>query len=90
MSNIDPSSPLAMSIYPQHLASDRLISRSIIQQDVDTALAEDLGIMSLNNDSIGSQDITAQLIAHDTLVTAQIICRDDAVIAGIAWATYAF
>ena len=90
MSNIDPNSPLAMSIYPEHLTTDELITRSIIQRDIDGALAEDLGVFTLNEDNIGAQDITAQLIAHDTFVTAHIICRDDAVIAGIAWATYAF
>ena len=90
MSNIDPNSPLAMSIYPEHLTSDELITRSIIHQDIDTALAEDLGLLTLHTDNIGSQDITAQLIEHDTVVTAHIICRDKAVIAGIAWATCAF
>jgi nicotinate-nucleotide pyrophosphorylase (carboxylating) len=90
MSNIDPSSPLASSHCPQHLASDTLIPMSIIQQDVEQALAEDLGVLSHQQSEIASNDITAQLIPADTIVTAHIICRDDAVISGIAWAEYAF
>lgn len=94
MSNIDPSSPLASSHCPQHLASDTLIPMSIIQQDVEQALAEDLGVLSHQQSEIISEiarnDITAQLIPADTIVTAHIICRDDAVISGIAWAEYAF
>lgn len=94
MSNIDPSSPLASSHCPQHLASDTLIPMSIIQQDVEQALAEDLGVLSHQQSEIiseiASNDITAQLIPADTIVTANIICRDDAVISGIAWAEYAF
>lgn len=94
MSNIDLSSPLASSHYPQHLASDTLIPISIIQQDVEQALAEDLGVMPQSietfNSAITVRDITAQLIPADTTVTAQVICRDDAVISGIAWAQYAF
>ncbi|MDG1469579.1 MAG: nicotinate-nucleotide diphosphorylase, partial [Glaciecola sp.] len=66
MSNIDPSSPLASSHYPQHLASDTLIPMSIIQQDVEQALAEDLGVLSQQHggmiSNIASNDITAQLI----------------------------
>lgn len=94
MSNIDPSSPLASSHCPQHLASDTLIPMSIIQQDVEQALAEDLGVLSHQQSEIiseiASNDITAQLIPADKIVTAHIICRDDAVISGIAWAEYAF
>ena len=94
MSNIDPSSPLASSHCPQHLTSDTLIPMSIIQQDVEQALAEDLGVLSHQQSEIiseiASNDITAQLIPADTIVTAHIICRDDAVISGIAWAEYAF
>jgi nicotinate-nucleotide pyrophosphorylase (carboxylating) len=67
---------------------------SIIQQDVEQALAEDLGVLSHQQSEIiseiASNDITAQLIPADTIVTANIICRDDAVISGIAWAEYAF
>jgi len=50
------------------------------QQNVSHALAED----------IGSGDITAQLIAEDTLAEATIISREAAVLCGIGWANEVF
>jgi len=48
---------------------------SIIQTQIATALAED----------IGSGDQTAALIPSDATATAQVICREQAVLAGSAW-----
>ncbi|MCF6355283.1 MAG: carboxylating nicotinate-nucleotide diphosphorylase [Candidatus Polarisedimenticolaceae bacterium] len=48
---------------------------SIIQTQIATALAED----------IGSGDQTAALIPSDATTTAQVICREQAVLAGSAW-----
>ena len=47
---------------------------------VDAAIAEDLG----------SGDLTAQLIPEQAQATATLICRDEAVIAGIPWAERVF
>ncbi len=47
----------------------------IIQQAVRISLSED----------VGSGDITAQLIANDKMAEAQIISREKAIIAGLAW-----
>lgn len=55
--------------------SIQLPSQSIIQDDVQRALAED----------IGSGDITAELIASDTLAEATVITREHAIICGIPW-----
>ncbi|HEY8085293.1 MAG TPA: carboxylating nicotinate-nucleotide diphosphorylase [Methylophilaceae bacterium] len=46
-----------------------------ISQQVSAALAEDMG----------AGDLTAQLIAADKLATAQVICRESAVLCGSAW-----
>jgi len=46
-----------------------------IKETVERALAED----------IGNGDITAQLIATDTLAKAQVISREKAILCGIAW-----
>jgi len=46
-----------------------------ISQQVKLALKED----------IGTGDVTADLVAEDSQTSAQVICRDDATIAGIAW-----
>ncbi len=53
---------------------------SIIQTQIATALAED----------IGSGDQTAALIPSDATTTAQVICREQAVLAGSAWFNEAF
>ena len=49
--------------------------RSAIEENVRAALQED----------IGSGDLTASLVASDARATAQVICRDDCVVAGIPW-----
>lgn len=46
-----------------------------ISQQVKLALQED----------VGSGDVTADLIAKNSQSTAQVICRDDAVLSGTAW-----
>lgn len=78
--------------YPQHLATDELISIDVIHNNVAGALAEDLGITS--SAAFASdwllQDVTAQLIAPDTVKTAHVICRDRATIAGCAWVAHCF
>jgi len=56
------------------------IISAAIQQNVTLALAED----------IGSGDITAQLIAQDTLAEATIITREPAILSGIDWANEVF
>jgi len=56
------------------------IISTAIQQNVTLALAED----------IGSGDITAQLIAEDTLAEATIISREPAILSGIGWANEVF
>jgi nicotinate-nucleotide pyrophosphorylase (carboxylating) len=48
---------------------------SVINADVERAFAEDLG----------KGDATASLIPADAKATAQLTCREDAVIAGIPW-----
>jgi nicotinate-nucleotide pyrophosphorylase (carboxylating) len=48
---------------------------SLIPQQVASALAEDIGV----------GDFTALIIPADRLATAQVICRDDAILCGTAW-----
>lgn len=50
-------------------------SSDLIQADVERAFAED----------IGSGDATADLLPADASASATLTCRDDAVMAGIAW-----
>ena len=50
-------------------------SSDLIQADVERAFAED----------IGSGDATAELLPADATASATLTCRDDAVMAGIAW-----
>ena len=52
-----------------------LPAATTIMQQVAAALAEDMG----------AGDLTAQLIAADKLATAQVICRESAVLCGSAW-----
>ena len=52
-----------------------LPSASIIQKQTAIALAED----------VGSGDQTAALIPSDAITTAQVICREQAVLSGSAW-----
>ncbi len=56
------------------------LTPALIEQQVAIALAED----------IGSGDLTAQLIPATTPLTAQILCREEAVICGQLWAEAAF
>lgn len=51
------------------------IPYTIIQSQVTSALAED----------IGSGDVTAALIPQDSQSTAQLICREDAILCGKDW-----
>ncbi len=51
------------------------ISQHYIQQQIQLALIED----------IGSGDVTAELIPVDQEVTAQVICREQAILCGIPW-----
>ncbi|WP_394172631.1 carboxylating nicotinate-nucleotide diphosphorylase [Thalassotalea litorea] len=62
---------------------DHLISD--IQHSVTSALAEDLG-----GSADANQDITASLIPEDHNAVATIICREDCVIAGVAWVNEVF
>ncbi|HJP99466.1 MAG TPA: carboxylating nicotinate-nucleotide diphosphorylase [Rhodanobacteraceae bacterium] len=54
--------------------------RAVIQADVTSALAED----------IGTGDLTAALIDAGARASAHIVCREDAVLAGSAWAEECF
>ena len=56
------------------------ISQSDIQAQVELVLRED----------VGSGDRTAALIPADSVSKVEVICRDSAVIAGIAWFTEVF
>jgi nicotinate-nucleotide pyrophosphorylase (carboxylating) len=52
----------------------------LVRRQVQDALAED----------IGSGDLSAGLLEADAVLTAEIRCREDAVLCGIAWADAAF
>ena len=56
------------------------VTQASLKPTVDAAIAEDLG----------SGDLTAQLIPEQAQATATLICRDEAVIAGIPWAERVF
>ncbi|MEW8029473.1 MAG: carboxylating nicotinate-nucleotide diphosphorylase [Candidatus Thiodiazotropha sp.] len=58
----------------------RLPPLNLINEQVGLALTEDLG----------SGDLTAELLDERVLARAQIICREDAVICGIAWVNQVF
>ena len=58
---------------------------SYIEQSVQLALAEDL-----NHQPASTGDITAALIPESANAEAKIICRDDAVICGVAWVNEVF
>ncbi len=53
---------------------------SLIREQVSLALAEDLG----------SGDLTAELLDEHVIATAHIVCRDNAVVCGIAWVDEVF
>lgn len=80
---------LAACCYPQHLSDDQLVSQTLVQQQVQMALAEDLGVSQFTPSAL-TLDVSVQLIAPTQHVEAHIICRDEAIIAGIAWAHEAF
>ncbi len=63
--------------------------KDIIQQQVKTALEEDLP-NNLVDSSIAKQDITGLLIAASQTITAEVLLRDDAVIAGKDWFNQSF
>jgi nicotinate-nucleotide pyrophosphorylase (carboxylating) len=52
-----------------------LPSTDVIRENVRTALAED----------VGTGDITAQLVPADRQATATVVCREQAVMAGMSW-----
>jgi len=56
------------------------ITTSLVQQQVEVALAED----------IGSGDVTASLLATDASATATVLSREAAVVCGCAWFTACF
>ena len=53
----------------------KLPDQAVINDLVSTALRED----------VGSGDLTAALIAADTQISARLICRQEAVLCGVAW-----
>ncbi|XQW84402.1 carboxylating nicotinate-nucleotide diphosphorylase [Thalassotalea piscium] len=60
-----------------------------IEQSVNNALCEDLGISSI--DQLDNHlDITAELIPEDSTATARIITREDCVVCGIDWVNQVF
>ena len=79
-------------IHRQHLSSDTLINLPLVQENVRTALLEDLGLVCADKpvSSLIQRDITAQLIPTDKVDCAQVICRDVATISGAAWVNEAF
>lgn len=81
-----------LTTFPHHLSTDKLITSEHVIFNVQQAIAEDLG--QTPGTAFSSQwlkaDVTAQLIPSSTIKTAQVICRDDAIIAGLAWVDVAF
>lgn len=63
-------------------------SKNEIKLQVQVALNEDLGT-GTNTEYEGS-DVTASLIAEDKVSTAQLICREHAILCGTEWFTTAF
>lgn len=79
-------------IHRQHLPSDTLITLAMVQENVRTALLEDLGLVSAEKPiaELIQRDLTAQLIPADKVDSAQVVCRDAATISGAAWVNEAF
>ncbi|MEH6590114.1 MAG: carboxylating nicotinate-nucleotide diphosphorylase [Halioglobus sp.] len=65
---------------PDSSVKPSMPEHSVIQQNVDMALVED----------IGSGDITAALIPTETAGSARVITREDGVICGTAWVNAVF
>lgn len=63
----------------QHTTLSSSLQKTI-EQDIQHALGED----------VATGDLTAQLVPVGQLATATILCREEAVICGIPWATEAF
>lgn len=60
-----------------------------IQHTVTWALQEDLGLSP--TDKIDAQcDVTAMLIPEDNTAVATIVCRDEAIVCGVAWVNEVF
>tara|TARA_Y100000034_G_C6864647_1_gene393927 strand:- start:53 stop:961 length:909 start_codon:yes stop_codon:yes gene_type:complete len=60
-----------------------------IQHTVTWALQEDLGLSP--TDKVDAQcDVTAMLIPEDSTAVATIVCRDEAIVCGIAWVNEVF
>ncbi len=52
-----------------------VVEQQVIKKNVEIALTED----------VGTGDITAELLAKDTLSQAQLVCRETAILCGQAW-----
>ena len=50
---------------------------------LDTELLE--GVRTALAEDIGSGDLTAALVPQDTTITATVVCREHAVLCGMAW-----
>jgi nicotinate-nucleotide pyrophosphorylase (carboxylating) len=62
-----------------------------IMQDIDIKLAVEIALSEdLNGQDVDCGDITANLIPATQIITADIITREDCVIAGAAWVTETF
>lgn len=60
-----------------------------IQHTVTWALQEDLGLSP--TDKVDAQcDVTAMLIPEDNTAVATIVCRDEAIVCGVAWVNEVF
>lgn len=81
-----------LATFDRHLPSDTLINQRQVLHDVTAALAEDLGVEpghTFDSEWL-TRDVTAQLIPQARHKTAQVICREHATIAGLAWVEAAF
>lgn len=67
-------------LFTQNYPHDSIAFNALVEQDVNHAIAED----------IGSGDLTATLIPADKQAHATIITREDAVICGIDWVNACF
>ena len=77
---------------PRPICEITPISAESVARDVKAALLEDVGLAGEACDisDILQRDLTAQLIAPSKINTAQVLCRDHAVISGLAWVAQAF
>lgn len=73
-----------MSIAPISPALERDIQHTVMW-----ALQEDLGLSP--TDKVDAQcDVTAMLIPEDSTAVATIVCRDEAIVCGVAWVNEVF